>query len=295
MHLEEHLEKLKYFYEVAKLGSMKKASEAVFITQPSLTKSMKVLEESIGNPLFTRLPRGVKLTVEGEILFQYCHDLFASITDVEQRLAHPHDLMAGSLRLGTYDSIGIYFWPKFLRKFLPSFPQLNLEMSTGRSSEIQQKLENGQLDIALIIEPKPSDNIIVEELVVDNFKLYQSTRTKRVYDTIDEAPLIFMGSAIAGHQSLQNTLETHGHEKRRLYNTSSLESVKELTLNGIGIGLLPKMVAKDSISKKKLEEVKISTLPKKGIGQHRVGLAYQKARKESVLIQTLVKEIKKSW
>ena len=76
MNLKDHLEKLEYFYEVAKQGSFKKASQNVYISQPSLTKSIKVLEEAIGEDLFVRFPRGVKLTKRGDILFEFCHDLF---------------------------------------------------------------------------------------------------------------------------------------------------------------------------------------------------------------------------
>ena len=109
MNLADHLEKLKYFYEVGRLGSLKRASESVFISQPSLTKSIKILEDVIGSPLFIRLPRGMKLTKEGEILHSHCQKLFASITNIEQELTYPDDPLAGSLRIGTYDSIAIYF------------------------------------------------------------------------------------------------------------------------------------------------------------------------------------------
>ena len=295
MYLDDHLEKLRYFYEVARLGSMKKASEAVFITQPSLTKSIKTLEEAVGSSLFIRMPRGVKLTREGEILFQFCHGLFASITNLEQKLSHPDDPMAGSLRVGTYDSIGIYFWPKFLKSFLPKFPQLELEMSTGRSNDMQDKLENGQVDLALIIEPRTSANIIVETIQKDTFRLYATTSKKTVYESIQDAPLILMESAIAGGQSLNEVLASYGLDEHKLYKTSSLESVKELALNGIGIGFLPQMVAQGPVSKKKLKEISIGKIPSKGVGEHKIGLAYQKARKDSPLITTLIQEIKKSW
>ena len=159
MNLTDHLEKLKYFHEVARLGTLKQASETVFISQPSLTKSIKILEEVIESPLFIRMPRGMKLTHEGELLYSYTQKLFASIADMEQKLSHPEDPMAGSLRIGTYDSIGTYFWPKFLKSFLNRYKKLEIELTTGRSSEMQTQLEAGKLDLILIVDPKASENI----------------------------------------------------------------------------------------------------------------------------------------
>jgi len=295
MNLVQHLEKLRYFYEVAKLGSMKKASTSIYISQPSLTKSIKNLEEVIGAPLFVRMPRGVQLTHEGEILNQFCHTLFSSITNLEQKLQHPSDSMAGSLKVGTYDSIGIYFWPKFLKSFLPHYPGLKFELETGRSAQIQEKLEQGELDLILVIEPKAKEHINVEVLRKDNFKLFISTKSKRTFKSESIAPIIYMPSALAGKTNLQQMIESLDTiKKRNFYTTTSLESVRELTINGIGIGLLPRMVAKDCVEKNKLQEIKIQNFSSKKIGEHSIGIAYRKSKQKSLLIQTLVNQIKKS-
>jgi DNA-binding transcriptional LysR family regulator len=291
MYLHDHLEKLRYFFEVARLGSLKKASDSVFITQPSLTKSIKSLEEVIGRQLFIRKPRGVELTKEGKILFQFCHQLFAMVKDVEQQLSFPDDPLAGSLRVGTYNSIGIYFWPSFLKTFLPKYPQIDFELTTGRSLDMQKKLEAGELDLILVIEPKKSAQIEIETLKKDSFRLYETTKAKKVYDNQKDTPLIVMPDAVTGNSTVKDSLSKEQIADRKVYLNSSLESVKELTLNGIGQGLLPQFVAKELVSKKKLKEVKQAPF-KKGIGHHTVGLAYQSARKDSPLIKTLIDELK---
>ena len=292
MYLHEHLEKLRYFYEVARLGSMKKASEAVFITQPSLSKSIKILEEVTQNELFIRLPRGVKLTQEGEILFQYCHELFAGLRDLEKRLDNSADPMAGSLRVGTYDSIGIYFWPKFLREFLPLYPNLTLEISTGRSRAMQDKLELGELDLILIINPSTSQNIDIDIASNDFFHFYGSTRKRTVYKNTDEAPLILMPDSFGSGSALKDKLNSMGLGERQVYTTSSLESVKELTANGIGIGFLPSLVAEDHVAKGSLKKLSLQQAPKRGLFEHTIGLAFQKSRANNVLVKTVVKAVK---
>lgn len=298
MILKNHLEKLQYFYQVAQSGSFKEAAQKINITQPSLTKSIQILEGSVDKKLFTRLPRGVQLTTEGQILFEYCHQLFSQLEDVENKLKAPDDPMAGFLRVGTYDSIAIYFWPLFLRDFLPKYPALNIDLTTDRSTKIQKMVEQGQLDLGLIIEPKETSLSKVLVLVEDRFCLYSSTNAEVVFDSIDEAPLIYMPDALAGDQNLTLTkshpsLENLGH--RRLYKTSSLESTKELLLKGIGMALIPERVAKPEVEAGRIRPVEIEGFPASGVGQHKIGIVYSKHREESQTLQRLIEEIKASY
>lgn len=293
MYMHEHLEKLRYFYEVARLGSMKKASEAVFVTQPSLSKSIKVLEEVVGHELFVRLPRGVRMTEEGEILFNYCHELFASLGDLEARLENTGDPMAGSLRVGTYDSIGIYFWPKFLRDFLPKYPNLSLELTTGRSRLMIDRLEAGELDLILVINPRKVSSIVVDIIGEDSFKFYRTTRKKAVFSELASAPLILMPDSFAPGDNIKDKLSGFNLEERKIYTTSSLESSKELAINGLGLGFLPQRVAEDAVQQGKLTEVDLGKgSGKAGLFPHTLGLAYPKNKKGNPLFMQVIQEIK---
>ncbi|MAZ48622.1 MAG: hypothetical protein CME65_08660 [Halobacteriovoraceae bacterium] len=291
MNLKDHLEKLPYFYEVAKLGSMKKASEAIFITQPSLTKSIKSLEESIGKELFIRLPRGVALTKEGELLFEFCHELFHSVSNIERRLLHPLDPHAGEIRVGTYDSIAAYFWPGFLKVFLKKYPRINLELTTGRSEDIQKKLEQGELDAILIVAPRASKDLILKPIMQDSFFLYEASKFK---EPEEGAPIIYMPSAFTGKLLQEDQGLAQLLSERKLYKTSSLETVKELALGGIGQGLLPSNVAAPLLAKKRFKKVKTKKLSSNGVAPHEIGFAYHRTGEHSSLIQLLESEIKQS-
>ncbi|MEZ4744109.1 MAG: LysR family transcriptional regulator [Bdellovibrionota bacterium] len=293
MYLQDHLEKLAYFYKVASLGSVKDASKALNLTQPSVTKSIKALEEAIGSNLFIRKPRGMSLTKEGELLKKYCHTLFAQIKDIEVKLKSPDDPLAGSLKVGTYDSIAIYFWPKFLKKFLKKYTKLDLELTTDRSRNIQRQVEAGELDLGLIIEPNPSHLLEVINLSVDTFQLYVSTKMSKSEIESAMTPLIFMPDALADeNQNRLAHLLGVRNISRKQFKTSSLESAKELVVGGIGIGLLPKMVAEDAIIKKKIKVFRPNYFPKAGLGMHHIGLVFPKYSVNSAPLQTLIEEIK---
>lgn len=299
MALKDHLEKLNYFFQVAKSGSIKEASTRVNLSQPSVTKSIQVLEQAINKQLFVRLPRGVVLTREGEILFQYCHTLFSDLENLEVKLTAPDDPMAGNLKVGTYDSIAIYFWPHFLRTFLPMFPRLNIDLTTNRSHVVQKMVESGELDLGMTIEPQANSHVDVIDLTTDQFQFYKSTRMVANYTDDSGAPIIFMPDALAGERQRRLTHLLSGNEgsaKRSHYTTSSLESAKELTISGIGIGLLPKMVAEDAVKKKKIKKVEIKGFPKAGLGEHRIGLVFPRHKKDSPVLQGIIREIRThSW
>lgn len=159
---------------------------------------------------------------------------------------------------------------------------------------MQHKLENGELDLILVVNPKPNAQVVVEELKKDRFKFYITTKKDLNFDQSFPRPYIFMPEALAAQQTLQETLYTYQLDERPLHMTSSLESVKEFALHGLGIGLLPELVAKQAISAKKLKQWCPAGLPKKGIGEHSLGLAYHRSRQDSPLIKALIGELKKS-
>lgn len=292
MYLRDHLEKLNHFYEVARQGSIKEAARVLNLTQPSVTKSIKILEEAVGKALFVRKPRGVILTHEGELLNQYCHTLFSQLEDIEHKLLAPNDPMAGSIKVGTYDSIAIYFWPNFLKRFLKKYKNLDLELTTNRSHQIQKMVEEGELDLGLIIEPRPSNSLEVINLMEDSFFLYASSKMNNKDIESTDTPLIYMSDAVAGHQKgrLEHLL---GEEitTRKHFMTSSLESTKELVLNGLGVGLLPELVAKQLLEKNKIKKVKVKSFPKSGVGKHSIGLVFPAHQKSSKTLFGLIDEI----
>lgn len=203
--------------------------------------------------------------------------------------------MAGSLRVGTYDSIAIYFWPQFLRRFLIKYPKLNLELTTGRSTEIQLKVDRGELDMGLIIEPTSTVSLNTVMLAKDSFYLYQSTQFKGLQKGAMDVPLIYMPDALAGENLLvlEKALSPMGHWGGSYvhYKTSSLESVKALVEGGVGVGLLPNMVARELVKRKKIKKVDSKAFPKKGVGLHKIGVVYSKFRENSQALTRILQEL----
>lgn len=289
MSLYDHLEKLQYFMGVAKAGSFKRASEQLHLTQPTLSKSIKILEESLETELFVRHARGIELTNEGEFLFQRCLILFNQLDEISKELHTPLDPLEQKIRVGTFDSIAIYFWASFLKRFLSKRKNLQIEMMTNRSSDIQRELESGNLDLAIIVDPRSNSQFENLEIFKDQFRFYESTSKKKCYEHVKDAPLIMMNETLTDKE-LEASLMGH---KPTLYKVSSLESAKEFCIQGLGVAMLPEQVAKKSIEEKKIKLVNQEFKPfQQSLRPHSISLVYPKRLSQSSTLQKMIEDLK---
>jgi DNA-binding transcriptional LysR family regulator len=296
MRLNDHLEKIPYFLAIARLGSFQAATQELYLTQPSLSKSMKILEDCLETKLFHRHSKGVTLTPEGEILYREGLKLIQQADGISRELANPGDPFADTLRIGTYDSMLIYFWANFLKKFSRRHPALRFEIKTMRSRDVQKAIEEDELDFAFIISPKQSNNLEVIKLEQDNFYFFESTQKNKSYDSLSSAPIIFMEQSFStikdDFEAIKSSLNRDKLQPRKAYSVSSLESVKELCLNGLGVGILPCFVAAQELKAKRLKIVPLSgTKIDKGFGQHDLSIVFKKQWKNSPTIQDLIAQM----
>ena len=103
--MEQHLSQYRIFYEVAKAGNISKAAKELFISQPAISKAISKLEENLDVTLFTRNSRGVQLTSEGELLFQYVENAFEALDRGENELKRIREFHIGQLTIGVSNTL----------------------------------------------------------------------------------------------------------------------------------------------------------------------------------------------
>ena len=129
--LQDHLEKIHAFSVVAKVGSFRKAAQILRITQPSLSRSVKILEEVLDKTLFIRSRQGVQLTDAGHAIVEFSGKVSAEVKRVEHRIQTFPDLLASRLIIGTYSSLAIRIWPPLVRKLRQRYPGIALSLQTN--------------------------------------------------------------------------------------------------------------------------------------------------------------------
>ena len=139
---------LRTFVAIAENGSFTRAAHQVFRTPSALSMQIKRLEETLGQSLFIREARRVSMTPEGEVLLGYGRRLLKLNEEAVGRFLAPS--LEGSVRLGTPDDVGTRVLPQVLTRFARSHPAVQVNVNAGRSIDLLKRLDDGELDLALV-------------------------------------------------------------------------------------------------------------------------------------------------
>ncbi|MBQ6388715.1 MAG: LysR family transcriptional regulator [Mogibacterium sp.] len=144
---------LRYFLAVAREENMTRAAEMLHVSQPTLSKTLKALEEELGKKLFTRHSFSIELTDEGILLRDRAEDLIAMADKIEQEFVSLDDVTGGDLYLGLAESYQIRYLARVLGKLKSVYPSMNYHITSGDTEQVTEKLDKGLLDFAVICEP----------------------------------------------------------------------------------------------------------------------------------------------
>ena len=146
---------LRYFLAVAREENMTKAAELLHVTQPTLSKTLKALEEELGKKLFTRRSFSIRLTDEGMLLRDRAEDLVAMADKIEQEFMSLDDITGGDLYFGLAESYQIRYLAREISRFKAAYPGLNYHITSGDTEQVTEKLDKGLLDFGVICSEIP--------------------------------------------------------------------------------------------------------------------------------------------
>ena len=150
------LELYRVFKEVAETGNISAAAKNLYISQSAVSQSVKQLETALQARLFARSPRGVTLTGEGQMLYQYVRNALGLLATGEDKLSQAQQLLLGTLTIGASDTVTGQFLTPYLDAFHPQPPGIRLKIVSGRSAKVLSMLRSGAVDIAFASSPKDS-------------------------------------------------------------------------------------------------------------------------------------------
>ena len=143
---------LRYFLAVAREENMSRAAELLHVTQPTLSKAMKALEDELGKKLFTRHSFSIALTEEGVLLRNRAEDLVSMADKIEQEFLSLDDITGGDIYFGLAESYQIRYLAREIRQFKKTCPDLRYHITSGDTEQVTEKLDKGLLDFAVICE-----------------------------------------------------------------------------------------------------------------------------------------------
>ena len=143
---------LRYFLAVAREENMTRAAEILHVTQPTLSKALKSLEDELGKKLFIRHSFSIRLTEEGVLLRNRAEDLICMADKIEQEFISLDDISGGELYLGLAESYQIRYLARVIKEFKTRYPNLHYHITSGDTEQIADKLDKGLLDFLVLAE-----------------------------------------------------------------------------------------------------------------------------------------------
>jgi len=254
------------FLEVARRGNVSRAAEAMFVTQPTLTARLHALERELGEPLFARTRRGMRLTDAGRAFLPYAERAIRAVRDGRQALVDARSASAGRLVLGAAPAVSTYVLPALLQRFAAAYPRVEVAVRTGHSEDVLQMLLREEVQLGLVralrhaeIESMPLyDDPLV--LVVPPGHPFAKRSNLGIADVASER-LIFFDRTSSYYELTQSFFLSLGVTPREVMELDNIESTKKMVERKLGIALLPRSAAAGELAAKTLVEVKVTDAP----------------------------------
>ncbi|MGG7214775.1 LysR family transcriptional regulator [Clostridium nigeriense] len=267
------LDLYRVFCQVAKSKSFSKASKELYMTQPAVSQAIMQLERELDIRLFNRAPKGVSLTTEGNLLFEYVNSAINLINVGEEKILEFKDLTVGELKIGVGDTISKYFLLPYLEIFHNKYPNLKFKIINGTTLELCALIKSGEIDISICNLPinDPSLEVIpcreVRDIFVCGEKYKDLAKEKISLEEIVKYPLIFLEPNSNSRKYVEKFMLSKGIKISPEFELGSFDLLLEFAKINLGIACVVKEFSEDYLEKGLLYEVNIlEEIPSRSIG-----------------------------
>ena len=271
-----NLDLYRVFYTVAKSGSLTRAAEELYISQPAVSRSIKQLETQLGVTLFTRTHRGMVLSAKGgKVIFPEVERALGLLEEAENRISEMNNLATGTIRIGASDTIFEYFLADKIAEFHERFPSVKIELMADFTPDTIEKLKSDKCDVAFVNLPITADSDLklygncmrLNDIFIAGEKYSSLAERPISLSALKKYPLILMDENTIARRSLNNFLSSVGVSFTPSIEVGSWDLMKRLVSKGMGIGVIPREYAMRRLNEKSLYEVKTEvSLPVRSVG-----------------------------
>ena len=271
-----NLELYRVFYTVAHCGSLTKAAEELYISQPAVSQAVKQLENQLGTPLFNRTHRGMELTAQGgELIFGDVERALKLLAGVEDRLSELRSSATGTLRIGASETIFEYILSDKIVEYHKLYPQVRIELITDVPPRIIEQLKSDKCDIGFLNLPIEEDEgirlarsiMLLNDIFVAG-KGYEQLKGKEIaFRDLQNYPLLLLQPHTVARTQVDRFAESQGVRLLPAIEVDSWDLMKRLVTNGMGVGCLPREYALRRLASGELIELNVRpAMPARSVG-----------------------------
>ncbi|WP_442601594.1 LysR family transcriptional regulator [Paenibacillus sp. KN14-4R] len=255
---------LQYFVEVAKQKNFTKASQTLLVSQPSISKMIKSLEEQLGVQLLDRAEREVELTDAGALVYEQAVRIIQSMSDLSTSVNELVHVNRGKVKMGLLPTVGALLFPRIMANFKKEFPRIDIQMEEYSAKHVEAQVAKGTIDFGVTVLPVDShlfETVFLhaEELVVIVNSEHRLAKHESIslVECQDESFILF-SEEFALHDVAMQACRQAGFEPKVAYMTSMWDLVCEMVATQFGISLVPKSMAA-RLNNHRVHSIPIST------------------------------------
>lgn len=271
------LRSIKYFVQIAELGSITRAAGHLGIAQPALSRHVHGLEEELGTQLLMRLPRGVRLTVAGRQFLDHCRRIMRELDRARDELRKSSEVPSGRVILGLSPTIGPLLLPGVIERVRRQCPQIALKIVEWFSTQLYDALLTGRVDVAVLTNAPPSRALKLTPLISEPIVVLtppQARETRRFY-TLPELSKTPVITSEAIRNIVEEQLSRYGWRLNVEAEIDAIEAIRRLLLRGISPVVMPVSTFHDDIKAGRIAAFQIADA-----NVHRIlALAHQAERR----------------
>lgn len=271
--MDINLEYYRVFYHVGRTGSLTAAAEALCISQPAVSQAVKQLETGIGSQLFVRTSKGVHLTEEGALLYDYVEQGLGKLLDGERMLLRMQDLEMGEVRIGASDMTLQFYLLPFLEQFHEQYPGVKVIVSNAPTPETMASLAQGKIDFGVVTTPVNAHTDVdvipvkeIENIFIAGDKFSHLKGRILEYNELTKLPCIMLEGSTSTRAFTDAYLAENGVSLAPEFELATSDMIVQFALRNMGIGCVVSDFAEERLESGELFRLQFDReMPKRQI------------------------------
>ncbi len=255
------IESLKVFCDLAETESFTKAAQINSVTQSAVSQTISALERQFNSLLIERSKKNFRLTPEGGVLYEHCKNILQTYDSLRSRLQEIEGVVSGSIRVATIYSIGLHVLPPYVKKFLKTYPTVNVQVEYRRANEVVEDVATNVVDLGLVAYPSRDSRLEIVPLRKDRMVLItapdhplakeQSLKIK----SLSGVKFISFERDIPTRKALDKIFKDHDVTVEHVMELDNVETLKRAVEIGSGVAIVPQETVKQEVANQTLAAV----------------------------------------
>jgi len=252
------LRQLEIIRAIADSGSFTAAGEKLHVSQSAISRQILLLEDELGEPVFHRIGRRIRITPAGEALLQLSHRVFQDLHDTVSGISDKRDSLKGTMRLVGGMTVCLYAFPALLAEVRRIHPSLDLKITVGSAERSIAMLRSGAGDLGLLTLPVEAGDLVSvpvleEELLLITYAAHPLAQRPQITPAdLHKQPFILFETGSITRRLVEEFFTREHIEAQIVMETENVEIIKAMVRHGLGISIIPWQAAAADVRTKQL-------------------------------------------